>query len=176
MCPKNIHWIKKCLEKDLGANGIQEEDAEDMYCSKYLPLRLLDLTPDGNYDCRLITTDKEDLPPDTPYLALSYCWGSHQDVEKQLKTEATSISDRKRGFRDDSVPFCIRDAFKVTRTLGIRYLWVDALCIIQGDTEDWEKQSAQMAEIFRGAYAVICAAASESCHQGFLERGKAVSI
>ncbi|KAI0171471.1 heterokaryon incompatibility protein-domain-containing protein [Pestalotiopsis sp. NC0098] len=176
LCPKNIHWIKECLENDLEAKDKRKEGAEDLDYPKYLPLRLLDLTPDGNYDCRLITTDMGDLPPDTQYLALSYCWGNQQDADKQFKTEATSINDRKRGFMDDSVPLCIRDAFKVTRTLGMRYLWVDALCIIQGDTEDWEKQSAQMANVFRGAYAVICAAASESCNQGFLERGTAANV
>lgn len=171
-CPQNIQWIKECLQKKLGSSDSQKGHEENLQNSPFLPSRLLDVMPDGKYDCRLVIADEGSISLDTRYMALSYCWGSDKDAETHFKTEADTISDRKRGFMDESTPSCIRDAFKVARTLGIRYLWIDVLCIIQGDLKDWERQSAQMANVYRGAFAVICAAASESCHQGFLERNK----
>jgi hypothetical protein len=170
--PKNIRWIKECLQRKFDSGNTEEKDGEHLQDSPYLPSRLLDVMPDGNYDCRLIVTDEDSISPGTQYMALSYCWGSDEDAKRQFKTQSDTISDRNRGFMDESTPLCIRDAFKVARTLGIRYLWVDVLCIIQGDLDDWEKQSEQMADVYRGALAVICAAASESCQEGFLERNK----
>ena len=36
----------------------------------------------------------------------------------------------------------------ITRGLGIQYLWIDSLCIIQDDLSDWETESSRMANVF----------------------------
>ncbi|KAF3016238.1 hypothetical protein E8E14_012302 [Neopestalotiopsis sp. 37M] len=77
---------------------------------------------------------------------------------------------RTSGFTIDMTSAAIRDAIEVTRALEIRYLWIDALCIVQDDKEDWERESGEMASIYQHAYLTICAAASESVREGFLER------
>ncbi|KAL0935726.1 heterokaryon incompatibility protein [Colletotrichum truncatum] len=64
----------------------------------------------------------------------------------------------------------VRDAVRVCRSLSIRYLWIDALCIIQDDAADWQRESASMAFIYNNAYCTIVAASTSSCHQSFLER------
>ncbi|KAB8225044.1 heterokaryon incompatibility protein-domain-containing protein [Aspergillus novoparasiticus] len=86
------------------------------------------------------------------YIALSYCWGSRTEAEQQLKTT--------------------RDSFKilVCRALGVRYLWVDVLCIIQGDRVDWERESATMANVYSHSFLTVCAAQGDSCQSGFLKR------
>ncbi|EQB44238.1 hypothetical protein GCG54_00002900 [Colletotrichum gloeosporioides] len=58
----------------------------------------------------------------------------------------------------------------VTRALGLRYLWVDALCIIQGAGSDWAIQCVIMDKIYRNAHVTVCALGSASCVQGFLQK------
>ena len=64
----------------------------------------------------------------------------------------------------------MQDAVVVCQSLGIRYLWVDALCIVQNDIDerDWYEQSGEMCEIFSNAHLVISADASPSSNFGFL--------
>jgi hypothetical protein len=66
----------------------------------------------------------------------------------------------------------MRDAVAVCRALSVRYLWIDALCIIQdaADSSDWERESEHVGKVFQNAYFTICAVASASCHQSFLDR------
>jgi len=54
--------------------------------------------------------------------------------------------------------------------LGFRYLWVDALCIIQGPRGDWATESPKMADVYGGAFLTISAAVSPSVHHGFHQR------
>lgn len=69
------------------------------------------------------------------------------------------------------LPQCLQDAVTVTRSLNIRYLWIDVLCIIQDDADDWRQESVKMYELFLNAFVTIGAAVSESFDQGFLHRG-----
>lgn len=75
----------------------------------------------------------------------------------------------------DSIPLdlitpSLRDAIAVCRVLGIRYLWIDSLCIQQdGDNTDWEEQSQEMSHVFGNSWLTICAPAADSCHEGFLD-------
>ncbi|QKD61462.2 uncharacterized protein FOBCDRAFT_281095 [Fusarium oxysporum Fo47] len=58
----------------------------------------------------------------------------------------------------------------VCRALGIRYLWVDALCIIQGDAGDWSQESFQMSKIYENSYLTLCIVQGDSCSSGFLKK------
>lgn len=62
------------------------------------------------------------------------------------------------------LPQTFQDAIAVTHNLTIRYLWVDSLCIIQDDPQDWQRESSRMASIYGNAYLVFSAthAAQES--------------
>ncbi|RAH56657.1 HET-domain-containing protein [Aspergillus piperis CBS 112811] len=66
--------------------------------------------------------------------------------------------------------FPVQDAVEVCWRLGIKYLWVDALCIIQDDAigVDWYEQSSEMDQIYSSAYVVIAADTAEDCSEGFL--------
>ncbi|KAI1208529.1 heterokaryon incompatibility protein-domain-containing protein [Annulohypoxylon truncatum] len=104
------------------------------------------------------------------YAALSYCWGSPSDSATQFKTEKGTLANRITGFSLDSMTQVMRDAVAVTKALSISYIWIDALCIVQDDRVDWERESTTMADVYRQAYITICTPGSSSCHQGFLER------
>jgi hypothetical protein len=57
-----------------------------------------------------------------------------------------------------------------TRRLGLRFLWIDALCIIQDSREDWEIESAQMSEIYEGAYVTLAATTCANSDDAFLQQ------
>lgn len=66
------------------------------------------------------------------------------------------------------LPQTILDAFTVTRGLGIRYLWVDALCIVQDSSKDWESEAVKMSSIYGGSMVSIAAELPTTCAEGFL--------
>lgn len=142
--------------------------------SNFLPTRLIDL---GCYNKlstsgRLVTKEEAFNEHCTCpiYVALSYPWGSPDQAARQSKTTRENIHDRAISINLQAVSQVIQDAAIVCKLLGVRYLWVDALCIIQGDLQDWEKESTTMGNIFRNAYLTIGAAAIESCHESFLSQ------
>ncbi|ENH72172.1 hypothetical protein FOC1_g10006545 [Fusarium oxysporum f. sp. cubense race 1] len=108
--------------------------------------------------------------PRVKYAALSYCWGNADDAAYQQKTNSANLSERLNGFGIDTMSPVVRDAIITCHALGMRYLWVDALCILQGkaDVADWDIESQKMADIFRNAYITICPSSSNSCREGFL--------
>jgi hypothetical protein len=116
----------------------------------------------------LVYTDQSDGNPTYEYAALSYCWGEEADANRNLKLTAQSSELFENGIPMESMPAAIRDAIEVCKSLSIRYLWVDSLCIIQNDENDWDEQSPNMCNIYGCSLLTICALASSSCHEGFL--------
>ncbi|PQE32599.1 heterokaryon incompatibility protein [Rutstroemia sp. NJR-2017a WRK4] len=86
------------------------------------------------------------------YVALSYCWGSSGPP---LKTETNTLEDRLRGMPICDMPQCFQDAIKVIQVLGLRYVWIDSLCIIQDDQKDWANEASLMFDIFSNSYLTL---------------------
>lgn len=101
------------------------------------------------------------------YIALSYCWGAPQPV--RLMDDTYERLTSMDGFDLRTLPQTIQDAIHVTRSLGLSYLWVDALCIIQQNPEDMTHELGVMASIYKNAYITISAASAKTCQDGFLE-------
>jgi hypothetical protein len=109
----------------------------------------------------------EDVSEPAPYAALSYCWGS--DLTGVVKTlKANKDRHCSEGIPLQSLPKTVRDAVQVCRGLRLRYLWVDALCIIQDDAEDWRREAMSMALVYSNSQITIAAHAAASCKDGFL--------
>lgn len=83
-------------------------------------------------------------------------------------TKATRETYEVQGISEQDMPATFIDAIFVARKLGIQYLWIDALCIIQDDLSDWEAESSRMSDVFMNSYVTICAAASSSSSESFL--------
>jgi hypothetical protein len=64
------------------------------------------------------------------------------------------------------LPRTFREAIEVTRRFGVRYLWIDSLCIIQDSADDWRKESVQMVHVYSNSHLNIAATASENAEQG----------
>lgn len=132
---------------------------------QYSPTRLLDVGLDtGNV--RLITTESLQK---LEYSAMSYCWGK-EEANQQLKTTKRSISDHLANINMANLTQAVADAIKLCQALNIKYLWVDALCIIQDNREDWAKEAAEMANIYANSLVTLCILQGDSCLDGFLER------
>ncbi|KAH9208939.1 heterokaryon incompatibility protein-domain-containing protein, partial [Leptodontidium sp. 2 PMI_412] len=123
------------------------------------PTRLLDLGTGDMSDMKLCNRPSNS----EPYIALSYCWGPPSGV---IQTTKATIAHRKVSISYANLPVLFRDAIELTRALGIRFLWIDSLCIIQDDIEDWERESSVMAEVYSNSYLTIAATASTSPHTG----------
>jgi len=103
------------------------------------------------------------------YIALSHCWGKKQEVGEEFRTLRGNFDERRREFRMDVLPQTFRDAVTVTRELGKRYLWIDSLCIIQDDPNDWAVESKRMEDVFTNAYCTIAASSAADSTVGFLK-------
>ncbi|KAK0647057.1 heterokaryon incompatibility protein-domain-containing protein [Cercophora newfieldiana] len=149
-------WLRECLETHPACRRTAPTT-----CGK-LPLRVIDLG-DSQKGPRLRVTD----PGETgDYVALSYCWGGPQPSCTTTKTAARYL----KAIRTEDQPQTIQDAMRVTRELGIRYLWVDSLCIIQDDEADVAAALAQMHMIYESSAFTLSAASAEASSEGFLQQ------
>lgn len=101
---------------------------------------------------------------DGRYAALSHRWGNSQPID----TKVSTLNLRKQSLQWTSLPATFQDAIIIIRELGLRYLWIDSLCIIQDDKRDWEMESAKMGSIYEGAHIVIAASGSLGPQHSFL--------
>lgn len=94
------------------------------------------------------------------YIALSYCWGPVSPTT--YLTNATNLQARKAGIQFAELPPLIQDVVQCARSLGIEYIWLDRLCIIQGDRGDFKTQAPKMGEIYGNATLTFAAASASS--------------
>jgi hypothetical protein len=117
---------------------------------------------DASSDCICL---KEVFGQRGSYAALSHCWGGGI----KTKTTIANLEINKKGLRYNELPLSFQHAVTATRDLGLNFLWIDALCIIQDDQDDWQEESGKMAAIYRDAYLVLGADMSANSHGGFLD-------
>ncbi|EPE25547.1 het containing protein [Glarea lozoyensis ATCC 20868] len=112
-----------------------------------------------------------ELPLDTEYLTLSHRWGGVPPV-RLLKD---LLVDFMQSIPFHSLPQTFRDAVDLTRELGFRYLWIDAICIIQDCQEDWRLESSLMGDVYAFGRINIAATASNDGHGGLFYQETRVS-
>ena len=151
-------WIADCVgQHDCSTRLMLEEHDTGL---QLWPSRLVDVQAFDSpcEDVRLVDNDGSR----DKYITLSYCWGH----SRTFKTTTRSVRLRKACITFDSLPKTFQDAVLIARRLGIRYLWIDALCIVQDDRRDWERESAKMGAIYSLAFITIAADASSDCNGG----------
>jgi hypothetical protein len=100
------------------------------------------------------------------YCTLSYCWGASATA---LKLTRDNLDRLTQNIPWVDLPKTIQDAIQVTRLIGIKYLWVDALCIIQptaDEQSDWLAECAQMKSIYQNTFCTISAAGAKDTSGG----------
>ena len=91
------------------------------------------------------------------YACLSHCWGK----ASLLVTTKDTLVERRRGIPLNSLPKTFFDAIMLTRALGLKYIWIDSLCICQDDAKEWKYEASRMFEIYGNAYLTIAATAAQ---------------
>lgn len=171
---KHVQPLPEICENHLSAQGLGFINAclrtcleSHEHCSQNistLPTRVIDISSVEQGYVRLVEAENT---KHGRYTALSYCWGSQASV----KTEIENIEMMKSGIAVKDLPLAYQDAITLTRELGIGYIWIDALCIVQNSQRDWEKECSKMAETYANAYLTIAAASSASVMEHFLRPG-----
>lgn len=106
--------------------------------------------PRDQLHCDLVTVSLTDAPQ---FEALSYCW---QGTGGQSKIHIKNISaGSNETYHSRSVSSNVTDALQKLRYVKkSRAIWIDQLCINQGDNDEKASQVSMMAEIYPKAFEV----------------------
>lgn len=148
-------WLQSCSANHKSCRSNSSHHAP--------PTRILDIDDGVDVDRIFL----RDTVPERDYhhVALSHCWGKGN----QLCTTSATIQAHREGILIDILPKTFKDAVRFVRALGLRYLWIDSLCIVQDDLEDWRREAGRMADVYRNAHFVLAASRSRSDQEGFLD-------
>lgn len=149
-------WLESCLEEHDSSCG---SPVLPQATGELRNLKLLDVA----------TRKVINAPKDSIYYALSYVWGGIGPPEPiNGIAGSTKVWDYSSESTWETVPRTIRDAARLVKQLGGRYLWVDSLCINQRDATEKLGQIAQMDRIYGQAILTIIAAAGRDANAGIL--------
>ncbi|GAB1210565.1 hypothetical protein APSETT445_009360 [Aspergillus pseudonomiae] len=128
------HWISIC-------------DQSHLSCRRtgcVLPTRVIQLQViREELKARLLVTSGEEAR----YAALSHRWSS----STSLRLTTQNLELLKKGIDLSELSRTFREAFEIAIGIGLQYIWIDALCILQDDDHDWAKESAKMGDVYRHA-------------------------
>jgi len=96
------------------------------------------------------------------YIALSHSWGG---IAPLVTTKANLIQ-MKQGLPLESFPKTFRETMLVARDLGIQYVWIDCLCLVQDNIVEWQTDSGKMADIYGNSYLTVAATLARNAHDG----------
>jgi hypothetical protein len=128
-----------------------------------LPTRLVEIGALPSSTIRVMHPEKA-----LQYAAVSYRWG---DVSRYLNYQTTreNLAANEKGIALASLPLLLQNAIEVAREIGMQYIWIDALCIVQGPGGDFhETEAERMETVFSGAYCVIAASRAAEVSAEFL--------
>ncbi|KAK8859223.1 heterokaryon incompatibility protein-domain-containing protein [Apiospora arundinis] len=101
-------------------------------------------------------------PPVSPYATLSHCWGK----ANIFKCDTANLEAMQKEIRYDELPLTFQHAMTTVRNLGIRYIWIDSLCIIQNSKDDWLKEAATMGDVYQRALLNLAATHGKDSNAG----------
>lgn len=155
---RSLEWAKAQIQECIANH---EECRTEEH--NFLPSRLIYVHPDA--DNEPVLRCRQDIKPGTKYVALSHCWGEPEHWPECLTT-AETLCDRMNNIAWATIPPTFRDAISFTRRLGLEYIWIDSVCIIQHDKEDWETESVLMKSVYSNAFLTLAAVASHDNRGG----------
>jgi hypothetical protein len=137
--------------------------------SSTIPRRLISIGRNSIRPLNTLQLIETDSLPQREQLNLDYATLSHRwGASRHFVTQKATLHDRHTGFQLDDLPLTYQDAVLIARKLDLQYLWIDAVCIVQDDHEDWEQEAVRMGGIYNSAAVTIAAHSSASDDHGFL--------
>lgn len=170
-----LRWMEQCTK-------------EHKTCQQYrqlansgvdLPLRLVDVDPHGEYlnhelqktdinllsceqapnICIMHSQDAASTSPDgVQYFTLSHRWSDPPPIELTWE----NMNQFSKQIPTSSLSTCFKDAIHITRCLGIRYIWIDSICINQADPAEKASEISRMQDIYRRSQLNLSATSGES--------------
>lgn len=130
-----------------------------------LPSRVIDVGISSSLPHIMINTQNMRAQ----YSTLSHCWGG--TVTHKLTIETLDSFQHALPFTD--LPANFQDAITISRELGIHYLWIDSLCILQDSQDDWIREANNMGNIYQYSSLTISATTASGSNIGILGRSSA---
>ncbi|KAH6881267.1 heterokaryon incompatibility protein-domain-containing protein [Alternaria rosae] len=98
------------------------------------------------------------------YIALSHCWGS---TGKQLiRTTSKNLRAHQDSITFKDLPKTFQDVVELAQVIDIKHIWIDSLCILQDDHQDWLSEAAKMGDVYRNAAVVVAASGAKDSSEG----------
>lgn len=160
-----LDWLQKCesSHRDCNENRIGPETE--------FPTRLLYVGLDVRSKvvklCEAAT-----IKEGARYTTLSHCWGD--GVPTRLFS--SNYQEFRNGYRLSYLPRTFQEAIKFTRELGIEYVWIDSLCIIQDDEADWGREASRMRDVYACGYLNIAANAADNSNGGLFQSRNPLAV
>ncbi|KAK7985778.1 hypothetical protein PG996_004982 [Apiospora saccharicola] len=147
-------WVDTCVRNHPQCNPSKSGPG-------FVPTRLVDLGEPGAEwaakSVKIVNTKRDGIR--ARYVTLSHCWGRAKPFWN-LRKAALAKSPVPEVPLADIQNKNIEEAITVARTIGIRYIWIDSLCIVQDDSDDWEREGQLMHKVYRNSHCNIAAADS----------------
>lgn len=153
-------WLREC-DSQHNCFVPRYDKADDLPFTRLLHLETLDSIPIAR-----LSDKSESSLTHCRYAALSYVWG--HGGGHRFGTRRANLRQYQERIWNSDFPPTVRDAIRITMSLGIQYLWVDAFCIIQDDPEDWRLAARRMDRVFGSAYCRLAAASASTAYDGMI--------
>ncbi|KAI8654044.1 HET domain-containing protein [Fusarium sp. Ph1] len=176
---ESLTWVQQQVQECL--NSHQDCDI----ASSFFPTRVIDVDC-GKTIVKVVEGLKGEDYGQGKYIALSHCWGDPKHMTTKLTMH--TLKDYKSEIPVSSLPQTFKDTVEFTRNMGIRYLWIDSLCIIQPDKEkdtekdrwlsdkDWMQESKRMCSVYENSYLTVAAASGSGCRDGLFRTPKRAEV
>jgi len=153
-------WLEECFHGELRGKRIHANCSNPR--DDYMPTRLIEIKKvEDGVELKVKATNGS---PTEPYCALSYCWGG----EQSLKSTNALLPKWMDFIPWTDIPQTLRDAVSVCCKLNIKYLWVDALCIVQDNPDEKAIEISQMQNVYCNSTLTIAASRAAKVSEGFL--------
>ena len=158
----SLKFIATCLKECMENHGEATETLSE------LPRRVIEIT--NVTSIRLVEPEGQR----GRYMTLSHRWGgSGNSTTAPKKTTRQNIRDHQTDIAVNQLTPAMQDAIAIAHWLGIRYIWIDSLCIIQDDIDDWVSESAKMSRIYSQSTLTVFATSTAGCfipREGFRKK------
>ncbi|KAI0132659.1 heterokaryon incompatibility protein-domain-containing protein [Xylariales sp. AK1849] len=145
--------LQRCLREHKECPGLED---------KPLPTRVLSIGASDQDIIRLV----EAKGKHAQYITLSHCWGTKQP----FKTTRDNLTDMTVSIGSEALPIVFQQAISIARRLKVAYIWIDSLCIVQDDQQDWELESTRMCDYYENSFLTISTASSSDSDVPFLRQ------
>lgn len=146
-------WLNECR------NGSQHSSCQP---APFLPSRLISVGLDGQPPRLVAAKDGSFSSGGVEYATLSHCWGG----TVPLRTTRSNLGQHLKEIPPNTIPPTFAEAMQIARDIKIPYMWIDSLCIVQDDLQDWQAEASQMDKIYGGSQLTIAAAQSQTSQDG----------